>query len=205
MSGIVSCANQVNQAVRERLLSEALRLFSSRGYASTTVREIVESAGVTKPVLYYYFGNKEGIYLALMESSYATFAARMGELLGQKGMAGERMENLCLGIFDTFIEYMDVAREIYSIYFGPQQGAPHFDHEQAFDWMLDAIKVIVAEGMTTGEFRQCDVSDAAWAIVGCINTCMEEQLCRNIPRIDRNGVKKILGIVLSGISAGAVA
>lgn len=35
--------------VRQKLLAEALRLFTSRGYAATTVREIVEGAGVTKP------------------------------------------------------------------------------------------------------------------------------------------------------------
>ena len=43
---------------RERLLSGATELFASKGYAATTVREIVERAGVTKPVLYYYFRSK---------------------------------------------------------------------------------------------------------------------------------------------------
>ena len=60
---------QENSAVRERLLREALRLFTERGYAATTVREIVAAAGVTKPVLYYYFGSKEGLYLEIMGAS----------------------------------------------------------------------------------------------------------------------------------------
>ncbi|MCE1227092.1 MAG: TetR/AcrR family transcriptional regulator, partial [Geobacteraceae bacterium] len=48
--------------VRQRLLDAALQLFSTKGYAATSVRELVEAAGVTKPVLYYYFKNKEGLY-----------------------------------------------------------------------------------------------------------------------------------------------
>ena len=58
-----------DESVRERLLVSASRLFAQKGYAGTTVREIVDAAGVTKPVLYYYFGNKEGIYLALMKEA----------------------------------------------------------------------------------------------------------------------------------------
>jgi len=42
-----------------RLLEGALSLFSKKGYEGASVREIIEEAGVTRPVLYYYFKNKE--------------------------------------------------------------------------------------------------------------------------------------------------
>ena len=61
--------------VREELLAGATELFTRKGYASTTVREIVTAAGVTKPVLYYYFRNKEGIYLELIRQPFARFDA----------------------------------------------------------------------------------------------------------------------------------
>jgi len=40
---------------KERLLETAIGMFAEKGYAGTSVREIVEQAGVSKPVLYYYF------------------------------------------------------------------------------------------------------------------------------------------------------
>ncbi|GAM09883.1 HTH-type transcriptional repressor KstR2 [Geobacter sp. OR-1] len=193
---------QANQAVRERLLAEGLRLFTSKGYAGTTVREIVEAAGVTKPVLYYYFNSKEGIYLELMEGAYTIFGERMRELVGKSGSARDRMEILCLGIFDAFLEFIDVARLIYAIYFGPAQGAPQFEHDQAFDWMLDAVRTVVAEGIASGEFRPGDPADMTWVIIGCLNVCMEEQLCRNDPRINRDDTKRMLALILDGISRG---
>ena len=39
----------------------AAKLFAERGYDATSVREIVEAAGVAKPTLYYYFRSKEGL------------------------------------------------------------------------------------------------------------------------------------------------
>jgi TetR/AcrR family transcriptional regulator len=52
---------------RERLLETAIGMFAEKGYAGTSVREIVEQAGVSKPVLYYYFNSKEGLFLAILD------------------------------------------------------------------------------------------------------------------------------------------
>ena len=52
---------------RERLLETAIDMFAERGYAGTSVREIVDCAEVSKPVLYYYFKSKEGLFLAILD------------------------------------------------------------------------------------------------------------------------------------------
>ena len=54
---------------REKILNCALELFHARGYDAVGVQEIAETAGVTKPTLYYYFRNKRG----LMHSFAARF------------------------------------------------------------------------------------------------------------------------------------
>lgn len=50
---------------RERILEVAERLFFEHGYANTTMDRIVAELGVTKPYVYYYFGNKLEIYETL--------------------------------------------------------------------------------------------------------------------------------------------
>ena len=52
---------------RKSLFLAGINLFAEKGYASTSVREIVSSAGVTKPVLYYYFHSKEGMFQAILD------------------------------------------------------------------------------------------------------------------------------------------
>jgi AcrR family transcriptional regulator len=56
------------RAQRELQTLEAARiLFAERGFGAVTMDEIAAEVGVTKPLLYTYFGNKEGLYLACME------------------------------------------------------------------------------------------------------------------------------------------
>jgi AcrR family transcriptional regulator len=52
---------------RERILETALDLFIERGYERTSLREIAERIGVTKPALYYHFASKEEILRTLVE------------------------------------------------------------------------------------------------------------------------------------------
>ncbi|HEY2715238.1 MAG TPA: helix-turn-helix domain-containing protein [Solirubrobacterales bacterium] len=67
----------------EQTLNEAHALFAERGYAAVTMDGIAAKVGVTKPLLYNYFGNKERLYIACMEraaeSLTATVAAAVAD------------------------------------------------------------------------------------------------------------------------------
>jgi AcrR family transcriptional regulator len=56
------------RAERERqTVAAAGALFAERGFGAVTMDEVAATVGVTKPLLYTYFGNKERLYLACME------------------------------------------------------------------------------------------------------------------------------------------
>ncbi|MBO1900436.1 TetR family transcriptional regulator [Leucobacter weissii] len=55
---------------RENILRVATAEFSSRGFSGARIDEIAGSTSTTKRMIYYYFGSKEGLYLAVMESAY---------------------------------------------------------------------------------------------------------------------------------------
>ena len=52
---------------RRRILAVALELFSARGYAGTSMRDISQAMGMTKAALYYHFESKEQILAAVTE------------------------------------------------------------------------------------------------------------------------------------------
>ncbi len=54
-------------ARRRQLFEVALSLFAEHGYASTTMDDIAEAAGVTKPLVYQHFDSKRALYLELMD------------------------------------------------------------------------------------------------------------------------------------------
>ncbi len=52
---------------RQRIVREAERIFSQKGYHRSTMTEIARSMGVSKASLYQYFGNKEDLLIAVLE------------------------------------------------------------------------------------------------------------------------------------------
>jgi len=54
---------------RERLLTEAQRLFRERGYAATSLEQIAEAADVTKGAIYGHFSGKEDLLLSAIEGT----------------------------------------------------------------------------------------------------------------------------------------
>jgi len=189
---------------RQRLLRAALTLFTSHGYAATTVREIVASAGVTRPVLYYHFGSKEGLYLALLQESFATFEVQLAEFASGGGPARQRLLRFCGGIFASAAANVEILRLSHAIYYGPPQGAPYVDFDGFFQKMLDGIAEILEDGMQRGEFRSAPRHELTWAVMGILNICMQELICQTAPRIDGDGMNVALAILLDGIAAGDI-
>lgn len=66
---------QSDADARQRLLDAAGPLFAARGYDGTTVREIVEAAGVNLAAVNYYFRGKQGLYNAVLTEGYAALLA----------------------------------------------------------------------------------------------------------------------------------
>ena len=54
-------------ARREQLLATALEVFARQGFHATSMNDIADAAGVTKPVLYQHFDSKRDLYLALLD------------------------------------------------------------------------------------------------------------------------------------------
>ncbi len=83
-------AKKVPRSVREpQMLDEALRVFARHGYHGASMAEIAAGAGVTKPMVYAYFGSKDELYLRCMDHATTRLLeafdipAREGEPLDQ--------------------------------------------------------------------------------------------------------------------------
>ncbi|MFB9268865.1 CerR family C-terminal domain-containing protein [Bradyrhizobium erythrophlei] len=71
---------------RVRILNVALSAFGNSGFAAVTTRQIAEEAGINLPALNYYFGNKEGLYLACAHEILARYREGMDDV-GQTAFA----------------------------------------------------------------------------------------------------------------------
>jgi AcrR family transcriptional regulator len=72
--------SRLPRAERERqAIAVARALFAERGFPAATMDEVAARIGVTKPLLYTYFGNKEGLYLACMEPAGEALVATVAD------------------------------------------------------------------------------------------------------------------------------
>jgi TetR/AcrR family transcriptional regulator len=72
-----------NDQVKDNLLDAARQLFLSFDYQGVSVRQIAELAGVNPAMVKYYFGDKKGLYLALVEQLFVPMEAKLSEMRGQ--------------------------------------------------------------------------------------------------------------------------
>src|ERR1700761_194254 len=75
----------------EQTLGVAHGLFAERGYAEVTMDEIAAAVGVTKPLLYNYFGNKERLYIACMERAGDSLTKTVGEAIAGTASPGDAL------------------------------------------------------------------------------------------------------------------
>jgi len=73
-------AGKDNDKVRSELLNAARQHFIRSEFKAVSVRQIAETAGVNGAMVSYYFGNKLGLYLAMVEELLASLEASFGEL-----------------------------------------------------------------------------------------------------------------------------
>ncbi len=57
---------------KEQILKAATVLFANKGYAETTTLELSETIGVASGTIFYHFGSKEGLFLAILEDIHHT-------------------------------------------------------------------------------------------------------------------------------------
>lgn len=68
------------EAVRADILRVATKEFAEHGLSGARINEIVRKTKTSKRMIYYYFGNKDGLYLSVLEAAYARVRAGEGEL-----------------------------------------------------------------------------------------------------------------------------
>ena len=191
-----------NGSMRRRLLAAAAELFTQKGYAGATVREIVTSAGVTKPVLYYYFRSKEGIYLELMREAFGKLDNLLKISSGEGATARHKLLRFCREVYSLFLENIQAVRVMYAIYYGPHQGAPFFDFDSYHHKFQQALRELVEEGIRKGEFRRGQAEEITWLVLGAVNVAMEVDLSHPEMSMGEKGLTRMLELIFRAISPG---
>jgi len=142
-------------ATQRKLLTAARREFASQGLAGARVDEIADRAGVNKQLVYHYFGDKDALYLAVLEWVYEEIRAQERKL-NLAGLPPERaIRKLIESSFDHLAAHPDF---ILLLNDENRAGARHVRGSRRLEAMhsplVSLVSKILREGVKAGTFRR---------------------------------------------------
>ena len=156
---------------RKRLITAGTALFAEKGYSGTRVREIAELAEVSKPVLYYYFKNKEELFSAILNSATEIQTRIISKSLENRGHVQDRLLYLYDQLYQAAVEHQDLFKMVHNILFGTPKVALHHSLIIFQNRMIDTIKNIYDDGILNREVTATQSDDVAILIVSLMRRC----------------------------------
>jgi len=164
--------NQRNHGQKDaerRLIDSALTLFSESGYDGTSIREIIERAGVTRPVLYYYFKNKEDLFCRLVQSSFIEFNTFIDEITAQVSGCRERLKAVLRMAFEQTERSPEMVRLILHVFFAGPRGQSWHRMQAMVEGRFDRLAGIMRDGLDSGELGGGDPEVLALVFAGIMD------------------------------------
>jgi AcrR family transcriptional regulator len=115
---------QRNASTREVILGTAERLFAERGFAATSVRDIVGEAGTSAPSLYHFFGSKENLVIELINDRHAAYCDALEADLALAKTSFEVCQRFVKFVLTNMAKKPTTAKFLLGIMFGPRQDVP---------------------------------------------------------------------------------
>ncbi len=184
-------------ATRERIREAAIGLFAERGYAATSTREICQRASVTKPVLYYHFGNKERLYGELVLDACNESRKQLMLASQTKGTAREKLVAIVAADFALTMRDPKLSTMFFRMVFRSGEGDPAFDSVQLGMEYVRLLSGVVSEGIRRGELRG-NPQEVARVLMGILLISSMSYVLTDSPKLDRNLARRMVNLVLDG-------
>jgi len=143
--------------MREKIIEEALELFSSKGYEKTTVSNIVSASGSSRGGFYHHFQSKEEVLSAITDNYLNRFSDRLKGVVAKH--TGSQLE-LFIKLFETIIDFKIVEisdwSELHKLYSFKGNLPIILQISRSFEMNVSELyESIISVGVTNKEF-QCE-------------------------------------------------
>ncbi|MCQ4638388.1 TetR/AcrR family transcriptional regulator [Anaerovorax odorimutans] len=185
---------------RARILRASRRLFSSKGYESTTIEDVADRAEVSKATLYNYFPNKESLLIGIAEEELEQVGDLISKDLKDEKNAVEKIRQALELLIVDSIRYISLARKI--TYLNSCEESPLYATRMD---MIRLFEELVMEGQAQGTLRKdIKTSDIVDIIMGIYLMSQFEwsHIDQYTPEFCREKLNRILSEVLESRIAG---
>jgi AcrR family transcriptional regulator len=140
---------------RRNIVEVATREFAQKGYSGARVDAIAARTRTSKRMIYYYFGNKEGLYLAVLEEAYGSIRREEATLDLDSLPPEAALRTLVESTFDYYTKHPEFVRLVMNENI---MGGVHMARSKAIGKLnvtvIDTLRRLVARGQKERVFRR---------------------------------------------------
>lgn len=153
----------------DRILDIAWELFQQKGYKGVTVDEICTRVKLSKPTLYYYFNDKEDLFLAVLQRQLRLFH----DVLEQPGDLRAHLQRMAVAVLENFQSPYTVLMRDREHVLKPQNQIAMRDAFRGY--LFNPLRLLMQSGLESGKLRGRDAEMLTLMFLGIINNFINRQ------------------------------
>lgn len=188
------------EETRQLLFDSAIEAFARKGYAGTSVTDILKATGLSKPTLYYYFQSKAGLFNAILDFAIDEPYRLMQEAVVGLATTQEKLAALAAVLFQFCGTHQHVTRLALATVFAAPEEVPSDSLNPAkrrrnFEFFLNMIR----EGQKRRELdSELDSTELAHGIFGSISHQIRTHITSPTGRLDDKRAERVVALFLNG-------
>ncbi|SDF46797.1 transcriptional regulator, TetR family [Lentzea fradiae] len=158
------------ELVERQILDRATALFAERGFAGTSLQDIAEASGLTRPALYYYFSSKEELLVRLVRETTMDVAEQLEALAAEHPDLAPDAHLRAL--VRTSTAFQARHRDQFRLLLRSEAELPDDVTELYTDGrrrVLRAYQAVIERGISAGLFRPVNSRTATLGLIGMVN------------------------------------
>ena len=193
----------MDRATRQHILHVALRHFADRGYAGTSVQHIVDEAKVAKPMLYYYFQSKAGLYQALIDNAHDERFRIVSQAAEEGRELREKLTAILLALFGFIQKHREVVRLAFaSAFAAPGEMPEQLCYKEKCQRNFEFFHELMRQGIAAGELdERFDSRDLTIAWYGLMNVYAMGQVLQPEISYTEKTARSVVDLFFNGADA----
>lgn len=193
--------NNKEQVIRETIIESASVLFQKWGLKKTSMEDIAKSAGKGKSTVYYYYTNKEEIFLIVMERLAKDIVKNSKEVINKEKKAEDKLRKYLLEYSTEIKKYAD----IYDIVRYEIKGDVELKTKIRISYDTEEnelIKEIIRYGILNKEFKEYtedEVKQISSTILSIARSMLFDLYIENLPVDGGNRMNVFLKVLFNGV------
>jgi len=174
--------SKLDPAVRRRIMDAARHEFAAHGLDQASLNVIIERAGISKGVLYYYFVDKQDLYLAIIQEAQATMAELFSRMAAGREPTGDYWEDLRVLArqkASIVIGDPEVGKLMQDLYHQAQKPGDDSPFKAYVDAEQELALKFMQTGLALGKIRTDLPPETLWELSFAVTDVLDRHLLHN--------------------------